>query len=203
MFIAVLPFLFTWVLKVSYSYLGLYFLAQGSMLLVSQPLWVPLAKRWGKKRMYYAATLMYALAMLTWLAAGPGESGLAIVLRGLFTGTAGGGLLLIGQSMLPDTMEYDYRRSGERREGLFAGIYTTVEKISFSIGPALTGIVLGMSGYIASAPPGTVQPESAKTAMYVCLAVLPAIVTIAGALLLSGYRLDEQLMRDLPEAGAR
>jgi GPH family glycoside/pentoside/hexuronide:cation symporter len=29
----------------------------------------------------------------------------------------------MGQSLLPDTMEYDYRRSGLRREGAYSGAY--------------------------------------------------------------------------------
>ena len=43
----------------------------------------------------------------------------------------------MGQSLLPDTMEYDYRRSGLRREGAFAGAYSLVEKAGFAIGAVL------------------------------------------------------------------
>ncbi|MCC6172197.1 MAG: MFS transporter [Gammaproteobacteria bacterium] len=75
---------------------------------------------------------------------------------------------------------------------LGAGIYTIVEKLSFSIGPALVGVVLGASGYVASASGEAIQPAAALRAMYVCIAVLPVLSIAAGCLLLRGYRLDER-----------
>ena len=91
---------------------------------------------------------------------------------------------------LPDTMEHDFRISGERREGLLAGIYTTIEKMSFSIGPALVGFVLAGAGYVASASGDVVQPAAALTAMYVCMAVIPFVMTLVGCVLLRFYTLD-------------
>ena len=41
-----------------------------------------------------------------------------------------GAVLLLGQSLLPDTMEWDYRRTGMRREGMLSAVYTMVEKLS-------------------------------------------------------------------------
>ncbi len=189
-YFAVLSFLFTYVMKTSYSYLSLYFLLQGSGMLLSQPLWVRLARQLGKKRAYYAASALYCLPLSSWLLAGPGEPGWAIVLRGAFAGVAGGGLLLIGQSMLPDTMEHDFRLTGERREGLLSGIYTTVEKVSFSVGPALLGFVLGAAGYVASATTEAAQPAAALRAIYVCASLLPMASTLVGCLLLRAYALD-------------
>ena len=74
---------------------------------------------------------------------------MAIILRGCFLGFGAGGLLLVGQSMLPDTMQYDKETTGQSREGILAGVYTTVEKLSFAIGPSILGIMLGMVGYDA------------------------------------------------------
>jgi GPH family glycoside/pentoside/hexuronide:cation symporter len=190
-YFAVLSFLFTWVMKMSYSYLSLYFLLQGSGLLLSQPLWVRFTRRVGKKHAYYAASALYCVALASWLLAGEGEPGWAIVLRGAVAGVAGGGLLLVAQSMLPDTMEHDFRLTGERREGLLAGIYTTVEKVSFSIGPALLGFILAAAGYLASATTeNVVQPSTARTAIYFCATILPIVSTLAGCVLLRFYPLD-------------
>ena len=77
----------------------------------------------------------------------PGESEMGIIIRGVFLGIGAGGLLLVGQSMLPDTMQYDFQTSGHRREGILAGVYTTVEKLSFAIGPSILGILLGYVNY--------------------------------------------------------
>jgi glycoside/pentoside/hexuronide:cation symporter, GPH family len=199
-YFAVLTFLFTYVMKISYSYLSLYFLLQGSGMLLSQPLWVRLTRRLGKKHAYYAASALYCLPLASWLLAAPGEPGWAVVLRGAFAGVAGGGLLLIGQSMLPDTMEHDFRLTGERREGLLSGIYTTVEKLSFSIGPALLGLVLGAAGYVSSATAAAAQPAAALRAIYICASLLPMASTLVGCLLLRAYTLEA---RDFGQASRR
>ena len=48
----------------------------------------------------------------------------------------GGAVLLFGQSLLPDTMEWYYRRTGMRREGMLAAVYTIVEKLAYALGAA-------------------------------------------------------------------
>ncbi len=191
-FIAVLPFLFTRVMQVSDTYLGFYFLLQASLMLASQPVWVWVSKTVGKRATYVIAACIYGLAGLSWLLAGQGEPGFAIGLRGFVAGIGAGGLLLIGQSMLPDTMEHDYRISGTRREGVMAGVYTTVEKFSFALGPALAGILLGAAGYIQSADPTVAQPEAARIAIYACAAVIPVATLAISCLLLLGYDLKEK-----------
>ena len=194
-FISMLPFLFTRALKVPDTYLGLYFLGQASFMLLSQPVWVRISRHSGKRTCYFIAVVIYTGACLSWLFAGVGEPGINIVARGMVAGLGAGGLLLTGQSMLPDTMEYDYQLSGVRREGVLAGVYTTVEKFSFSFGPAIAGMLLGAAGYIQAADVSVEQPEAAIKVMYVCVAVLPAIAALASALLLLGYRITEDSLR--------
>ena len=190
-FMAVLPYLFTWVMKVSYQYLSLYFLLQASLMLLSQPLWVAVTRRIGKKRAYVVGSLVTSLSLCSWLLAGPAEPAWAIMLRGAIYGLGGGGLMLIGQSMLPDVMEHDARLTGTRREGVLAGVYTTVEKLSFSIGPSLVGLVLEATDYVGSASGDVVQPAAALRAMYACIAVLPTLSILVGCVMLRWYRLDD------------
>ena len=194
-FIAVLPFLFTRILKVSDTYLGLFFLMQASLMLASQPLWVRVSHHFGKRSTYFIASAVYSLSGLSWLLAVEGEPAFGILARGFVAGFGAGGLLLVGQSMLPDTMEYDYRLSGLRREGVLAGVYTTIEKVSFSLGPALLGILLGIAGYIQSAEITVEQPEAARMVIYLCASVIPVGTLLLGCLLLLGYDLSEERLK--------
>ena len=194
-FIAVLPFLFTRILKVSDAYLGFYFLLQGSLMLVSQPLWVRVSHRVGKRAGYFISVAIYSAAGLSWILAAEGEPVIGILARGFVAGFGAGGLLLIGQSMLPDTLEHDYQLSGQRREGVLAGVYTTVEKISFAVGPALAGLMLGAAGYIQSADATVQQPEGARMVIYLCASVIPVATLAIGCLLLLGYDLTEERLQ--------
>ena len=138
------------VLGFSYTQLGLYTLAGAAAIFGSQPFWLALSRRRGKSRTYTWAAAGYALLTLSWFLAGPGEPALLYYGRALAFGFLSGGLLLMGQALLPDTIEYDYLKSGLRREGLFAGVYSMAEKLAGAMGATVTGLILGAMGYVAA-----------------------------------------------------
>ncbi len=79
-------------------------------------------------------------------------------------------------------MEHDFRISGERRERLLSGIYTTIENVSFSMGPALVGFVLAAAGYVA----------------YATGDVVPFVKSLVGCVLQCYYNLDARQFRRPP-----
>ena len=194
---AVFAFFFAHVLKLSNSALGTYFLFSSLSLIVSQPLWLWLLRRTGDKKLVYIAALLLGIpAFMSWLLAAPGDLAIYMYLRAIVIGVSGGGAILMGQSMLPDTMEYDFRRTGLRREGIFAGFYTTVEKLAGAIGVAFVGAVLSASGYVASRGGGEIaQPESAIHAIYLIMGILPASISALGIAGLMFYNLSEARLK--------
>jgi GPH family glycoside/pentoside/hexuronide:cation symporter len=188
---AVFPFFFKRVLGVSDAYLGTYFLLSSILLIISQPVWLWLGRRLGKRVTYMLALGVAVPVSLSWLLAGHGESILLVYLRGILTGFGSGGAILMGQSMLPDTMDYDYRRTGLRREGIFAGFYTTVEKLAGAVGIAIVGAFLSASGYIQSTGATVAQPPSAIKAIYIAISCLPALISGLGVVALIFYDLSE------------
>jgi GPH family glycoside/pentoside/hexuronide:cation symporter len=199
---SIFPFFFQRILGVSNSVLGYYFLCQSVMLLGAATPWRWLSLRIGKK-----ATFMIALALsvpiwISWQFAGHGEPAPLIYLRGLVVGASGSGVILMGQSMLPDTMAYDYQRTGLRREGIFAALYTTVEKLSGALGVALVGAVLSAFGYIQSRGATVVQPASALWAIRFIMAWIPTFITMLGMVALLAYNLDEAKLTGIVEPPA-
>lgn len=193
---AVLAFFFAHVLKLPNSALGTYFLFSSLALIASQPVWLWLLRRIGDKKTVYMIALGISVpAFLSWLLAAPGDPAFLLYLRATITGFAGGGALLMGQSLLPDTMEYDFRRTGLRREGIFAGFYTTVEKLSGAIGVAFVGAVLSASGYLATRGAEVFQPQSAIHAIYLIMGILPAVISALGIIGLIFYDLTEDRLK--------
>jgi GPH family glycoside/pentoside/hexuronide:cation symporter len=188
---SIFPFFFQRILNEPNSVLGTYFFGQSTMYLAAPSLWLWLSRRIGKKRTFLTALAISVPAWLSWYLAGAGEPLVLVYLRAVIIGASGSGVILMGQSMLPDTMEYDFRRTGLRREGIFAALYTTVEKLSGAIGVALVGALLGWSGYLQSRGADVQQPESALWAIRVIMAWLPTLITLAGILALLAYDLDE------------
>jgi GPH family glycoside/pentoside/hexuronide:cation symporter len=106
--------------------------------------------------------------------------------------------MLIGQSLLPDTIEHDFRRTGLRREGIFSGVYTTVEKFSFAFGPAVLGLLLGALGWV-EAQGGIRVEQSDQALMAIDIAMLvPAVTLILSCYCLSRYTLTEDALAKQP-----
>lgn len=194
---AVFAFFFAHVLKLSDGALGMFFLFSSVALIASQPFWLWMLRKTGDKKLVYIIALLVGIpAFLSWLLAAPGDPAYTLYLRAVVIGISGGGAILMGQSLLPDTMEYDYRRTGLRREGIFSGIYTTVEKLAGAIGVAFVGAVLSASGYVASRGGGDiVQPESAINAIYLIMGFLPATISALGIVGLLFYNLTEARLK--------
>jgi GPH family glycoside/pentoside/hexuronide:cation symporter len=168
---AITPFLFLHVLDGSYRSMSYYFLVRAAAMLFAQPLWLRSIGVLGEKTSYHVAGALFILVICSWLLAGPHEGLLPVLLRAGVTGIATGGVLLIGQMLLPQVIDYDYRRTGLRREGVFSGVYIMVEKVSAALGIAAVGLILGWYGYEAGG--ATIQSSTAISGIWICL-LLPA-----------------------------
>jgi glycoside/pentoside/hexuronide:cation symporter, GPH family len=183
------------VLRADESLITVYILASTVATIIAMPVWVAAGRRASKRSLYIAGCLGFAALTLSWLLAGPGEPMSLVVLRGLLAGVFSGGLLLMGQSILPDTIDYDCRRSGTRREGLYAGAYSFVEKASMAFGPLLVGLILQAFNFRPSTGPGVAQPAEALTGIYIGAALLPAALYALSVVPLLFYDLTEDKLK--------
>ena len=140
--------------------------------LAFMPIWLAVGRRIGKRNTWLLAVVLFVMTSLSFALATPLEPDLIFIARGALFGLCTGGILLMAQSMLPDTMEYDARRSGRRREGVFSGVYSAVEKLAFALAPFVIGILLETMGFDKSV---AVQNADAQFAIVFGAAVLPAI----------------------------
>lgn len=196
---AVFPFFFTKVMGLSFTDFGMYFLVYSVVMFFVTPLWVKLGKVIGKRNGFILSLLGAAAVMGTWSLAGSGEPFWLVMTRAVIYGFFGCGSLLMGQALLPDAMEYDRLRTGMKREGIYAGLYTTVEKVAGAFSAGFAGIFLGAMGYIASKPGEVVeQPPSAIMAIYISVAAIPVVINLISAtMLVTLYDLTEERLRKL------
>jgi GPH family glycoside/pentoside/hexuronide:cation symporter len=200
---ATMLFLVVHIMKRDPSALSIYGLVSNIGIFVSLPAWVWLGKRWNKQTLFSIAVAASAPVALSWLLASPAETNLIFGLRSFLYGLIAGGMLLMGQSLLPDTIEYDFRRTGLRREGIFSAIYSFVEKTAFALGPLIAGSLLAIFGYVPSGAHGAeVQSASAIHGIYAGVAIIPAIASVVGAILLLFYDLTEEKLRNTKPAAA-
>lgn len=113
---------------------------------------------------------------------------LPILLAGLGRGT----LNFVPWSVYNYLPDVDEAVTGQRREGVFAGVMTLVRKVAQSGAIIFTGWVIGLSGYVSpkDAPPGMVQSPDAVATVTWLLVAGPIIVMLAGLVLSRAFRLD-------------
>ncbi len=187
------------VLKLDQGVMLWYTAAHGVAAFITVPLvWVPLSARLGKKTALMVATLGFVVTALTWLLALPGEPIALFIGRAFLLGSFAAGKLLLGLTMLPDVMEYDFLRTGLRREGAYAGAYNMVEKAAYAVSPLLMTVVLGLMGYQESVNNATVvQSDNAILGIYLSIAIIPALCNLLAVVVLTRYDLTEKRLRQL------
>ncbi|KAA0207999.1 MAG: MFS transporter [Proteobacteria bacterium] len=176
----------------------------GAALLSVPFFWVKLSARIGKHRALMVATLGFLLVALSWLLAEPGESEWVFTLRAFALGAFAAGKLLLGMTLLPDIMEYDSLRTGMRREGVYSGAYSLVEKSAFALSPLVLSLILALFGYRESVNNAFVEQSSdALFGIYLNIAIVPAICNGLAALVLLRWNLTEERLQELRLAATR
>ena len=175
-------------------------LVQHLVTMGSIPLWLWFSRRYDKRAGLFLAGVLYASATLSWLAAGPGESDAVFVFRAIVLGLGYAGFVLMTLSMLPDAMAYDTHRTGLRREGIYAGLFAFVEKATFIIAPLIVGTVLGAYGFVQSRGALVEQTAEGLWGVKMCMAIIPALLTIAILPFIWFYELSQARMAEMTRA---
>jgi len=147
--------------------------------------WSAVSRRIGKQAVYFSGMTFWILVMAGLFFLQPDQINLAIGLAAL----AGIGIAtayLVPWSMLPDVIDYDELRTGERREGVFYGVMTFTQKTCVGLGIALTLQALQWYGFQQNLLPGE-QPQSALLALRWMVGPVPTVILIAGMVLVYLY----------------
>lgn len=177
---AVLPLYVASWLRLTDQTANLLALAVQATALLLIPAWGWLAVRIGKKPVYGLGMAFWLVAQAGLFFIQPGQTALVFTM-GVVAGFGISVCYLIPNAMLPDTIEYDELRTGQRREGIFYGFFVFLQKCALALGSAILGWMLQLSGYISTTGGTNVaQPDSALLALRIAIGPLPAIAIVAG-----------------------
>lgn len=160
--------------------------------------WTRVSDRYGKKAVYYMGTALWLIAQIGLLYLQPGQVGLMYSLA-VIAGCGVAVAYLVPWSMLPDVIDLDELRTGQRREGVFYAFMVLLQKFGLAIGLFLVGQALDWSGYIetVAGEPIPPQPDSALLAIRLSVAVLPAICLLGGIVLAYFYPITREVHADI------
>jgi GPH family glycoside/pentoside/hexuronide:cation symporter len=176
-------------------WLGKFFLTFTAACVLSLPAWLWISRRVGKRNAFLLGILLISPPELSWLWTKAHEPNLIFLTRTILIGFGSGSLIAMGQSMLPDTIEYDRRKSGLNREGIYAGFTTTVEKATTAFGIAMVGLVLSLTHYVQAPTQQIRQPQSAIDGIYFCFAVCPTVFLVISGVIMLFYTLSETSLK--------
>lgn len=180
---SVLPYVSQYILGIPgrSGLLLLAFLFPGAL---SIPLWVPFARRLGKRNAWLLACVVATLCYASFAFLDGGQLGLVLGVVALL-GFTQGATRTLPNSIKADVIDVDELRTGERKEGAYFAAWNLAEKAAGGVSIALAGVVLELAG---AGGGGEVSPFGVR----LVASALPAGLLGAVCLLLARFRFGER-----------
>ncbi|MAI68907.1 MAG: hypothetical protein CBD03_04930 [Rhizobiales bacterium TMED143] len=166
------------------------------------PIWMPIARRIGKKRLWFCSMLVTAFAFGSMGFLQEGDDIVLLVLAAI-AGAAGSCGGTINPSIKSDVIDYDELQTGERKEGAYFSAWYFVSKSAYGIMLMVTGFALSWAGFV----PKAVQTDQVVDTLRFLYAGVPFFAYIFGALMFLRFSLNEaehaEVIAELERQGKR
>ena len=156
------------------------------------PIWVKVGAKLGKIKAYRIGLLILTVMLISIFFTTSAQV-LLFYVQVFLLGIGFSSFQLFPFSMLPDTIEYDQMKSGMRREGIFSGVWTSGQKLAYSVGPSIVGFALSLSGFTQ----GDVQPESVELGIRIVFCLFPAFTLLLSFFPFARYDLTEERFKEI------
>lgn len=182
--------------KFEFAGLNLSIISMLALLLTAMvfiPLSVAVSKKIGKKKTYQICFIIIASACMLVAAIGHLLPPRFFLLLLAYAGAGVGFSYVAPFAMVPDTVEFDAVKTGERKEGAYYGVWTFVSKIGAALAMLITGQILKWGGYTAN----QIQGPRAHLAIRLIIGPIPALIFLGAWVLMQFYPLDEKTYKKL------
>jgi GPH family glycoside/pentoside/hexuronide:cation symporter len=146
---------------------------------VSLLIYTPLSRRFGKRTTYFIGAGYWIVVLASLFLLQPSTPTVLILVIAILLGLGMGISYAIPWAMLPEVVDVDEAVTGQRQEGVYAGIMTFLRQVSSSLAVFSIGAALQFSGYNADL---AVQPASAVNAIRLVTTVIPIFLIVLGLL---------------------
>jgi GPH family glycoside/pentoside/hexuronide:cation symporter len=149
-------------------------------MLASVPVWLRLARHYGRQRLWLCSLVGRSLAFGSMLLL-PATAWQVVLVNIVVIGSLFGCGLIFGPAVKADVVDDESRQSGERKEGTFFASWNLAQKSAEGGAIALAGVVLELSGFA----PNAAQDAGALLGIRALFAGLPCLFYAVAALLLA------------------
>ncbi|MCU0671101.1 MAG: glycoside-pentoside-hexuronide (GPH):cation symporter [Myxococcota bacterium] len=159
-----------------------------SAVVLALPFWLRLAQGRDKAQVFTIGSLWWALTSLGLVFVTPEWPRWVIFAYVPIVGFGYAVVDLMPWSMLGEVIDQDDLETGERREGLYNGVFTFLRKLGGALGVFFVMSILDLLGYRK----GAEQSETAREAIRWMTGAAPAFFLLVGVLLLRAYPLTRR-----------
>ncbi len=165
----------------------------------AMPFWLRFARGRDKATVYIYACAGWVLTFVGLFMLQPDWPLWLILTVGALSGAGYSAADMMPWSMVADIADEDEVLSGERREGLYVGVFTFVRKLTGAIGVALAFAVLDRVGF----SPGPGNSDAVLFSIRGLTAIAPVCFVLISGLLARGYTLGHARHTEILEELAR
>jgi sugar (glycoside-pentoside-hexuronide) transporter len=169
------------------------------IVLVSLPFWVRFAEHVEKTTVFVVGSLWWAASLVFIVFVEPDWPRWIVILAAPLGAIGYAVMDLMPWSMLGEVVDEDDLETGERREGIFYGLFMFMRKLAGTLAVWLALTLLGWLGYTSEG----VQNDATLTAVRWLTSIAPAIFLLLSAWCARGYRLSRTRHKEILAGLAR
>ncbi|MCJ7552060.1 MAG: MFS transporter, partial [Anaerolineae bacterium] len=162
------------------------------------PVWDVVSRRRSKVWAYIIGVGFWAGVQIVLVLVSPATTLVPILVLCVLAGIGVAAVHVLPWAMIPDAIEYDEWRTGERHEGMYYSLTTLTTKVAASIAIPLALLVLEFTGYV---PNSAQQPAAALMGIRIVMGPIPALLLCLGIVIALRYPLDrkayDRILREL------
>ncbi len=158
------------------------------------PFWVIVSKKIGKKNAYILGMGFLGICIIGIIFIPQGLLWLTLLMAFLI-GIGISAAHVIPHSIIPDSIDYGQLQTGERKEGIYFGILTFVQKLGTAAAIGFSGLLLDWMGYV----PDITQSPKVLLTIRTLLGPVPGILLLIGILCIYFYPINKKVYDEMQQ----
>jgi GPH family glycoside/pentoside/hexuronide:cation symporter len=160
-----------------------------SVVVISLPFWLRFARHLEKNRIFMIGAVWFVVFLVGIFFVDGTMPRWPLFVVSSLVGIGYAVVDLMPWAMLGEVIDEDELLAGERREGVYTGVFTFLRKVGGATAYMMAGFALSLAGYDSEA---SQQPESALLCIRVLATLVPALFLIFAFLIAIGYPLGRR-----------
>lgn len=144
--------------------------------------WKRVVDRWEKNLAYILGLVLCAAGLVALHWVGPGDKWLVTAIL-VVIGIGMGAHWIVPFAMVPDTIDHGHMQTGERKTGMYYGLYGLMDKLARTLATVMVAGMLDLTGYA----PNVAQSPAALQGIGLMTGLLPAVCLALAIPLLLAY----------------